>query len=76
MVKRFKYAKWSIKTLSSAPKTHPRRIDNDTIQRVLELRSRYNRCSEIIWYELIKEGKKISLSSVKRILERHHQLNK
>ena len=70
------YAKWTIKTLSSAPKQHPNRIEQDTIRRILELRDNYNRCSEIIWYELCKEGKKVSLSSVKRILERHHRLNK
>ena len=66
----------SIKTLSSAPKHHPNRIDQDTIHRILALRECYNRCSEIIWYELCKEGRKVSLSSVKRILERHHRLNK
>ena len=73
---KLKYARWTIKTLSSAPKHHPKRIDDNTIRRILELRSQYSRCSEIIWYELIKEGYKISLTSVKRTLERHHQLNK
>lgn len=69
-------AKWNIKTLSSAPKHHPNRIDNDTVQRILALRTQSNRCAEIIWYQLSKEGKNISLSSVKRILERYHRLNK
>ena len=69
-------AKWNIKTKSSAPKHHPNHISDDTIQRILELRTQYERCAEIVWYQLCKEGYNVSLSSIKRILERHHRLNK
>lgn len=67
---------WNIPTKSSAPKTHPHQIDETIVKRVLELRTQNERCSEIIWHDLKQEGIVISLSSVKRILERHRKLNK
>ena len=67
---------WNIPTNTSAPKTHPHQIDGTIVKRVLELRAQNKRCSEIIWHNLRQENITISLSSVKRILERHQRLNK
>ena len=67
---------WNIPTESSAPKTHPHQISEDVVKRVLELREQDKRCSEIIWHNLEQESIVISLSSIKRILERHKRLNK
>ena len=67
---------WKIPTLSSAPHTHPRRVDTRTIRRILEIRDKHGRCAEVISYELSLEGVKVSSSAVKRILNRTHRLNK
>lgn len=61
---------WNIPTITSAPHTHPTRIEHATVKRIIELRKAHNRCAEVIWYQLQQEGFTISLSSVKRTLDR------
>ena len=68
------YYRWSIKTLSSAPHTHPKRIPEWIEQRVVNLRLAINRCAAIIQKYLSEENIRISLSSIKRIFKRHHLL--
>lgn len=64
---------WLIPTLSSQPHTSPRAVSEQTVARVLELRSRLKRCAEVIWHYLVhRDGIQVSLSSVRRILRRHH----
>jgi transposase InsO family protein len=68
---------WTIPTLSSRPKTFPRAIADWLVERVLELRYQLKRCAEVIWHRLnVVEGLKISLSSVRRILARHHEYDR
>ena len=65
--------KWLVPTLSSRPSTSPRAVSQQIVERVLELRSTLKRCAEVVWHHLVNEGGvTISLSSVRRILRRHH----
>lgn len=64
--------KWLIPTLTSRPRTSPRAIGAELVARVLELRAQLKRCAEVIWYHLARNGVRLSLSSVRRILRRHH----
>ena len=67
---------WKIPAKSSAPHTHPQRLSEDVVRRILEIRDKYKRCAEVISYELSLEGIKVSSSTVKRVLNRTHRLNK
>lgn len=65
---------WRIPTLVSRPRTSPHAISDKIVQRVLAVRARLKRCAEVIWDYLVRtDGISISLSSVHRILRRHHQ---
>jgi len=59
-----------IPTLSSRPHSHPRQLPEETVKAIVEYRRRYRRCAEVIHYLLLKDGLKVSLSSVKRTLKR------
>lgn len=72
---RLSAVKWDIPTMTSAPHTHPSRIKASVVERVIELRRAHNRCAEVIHHQLTQEGITISLSSVKRILDRNHCTN-
>jgi transposase InsO family protein len=46
------------------------------VERVLALRATLKRCAEVIWHHLAHvEGVSISLSSVRRILQRNHEVS-
>lgn len=65
--------KWSIPTTTSRPHTSPTAIPEAVVDHVLRLRDVLMRCAEIVWHHLLYEdGVAISLSSVRRILRRHH----
>lgn len=67
------YYYWSIPTASSRPHTSPRAIADHIVQRIMELRYSLKRCAEVVWYHLVTvDGISVSLSSVRRILKRHH----
>ena len=67
---------WSIPTLSSRPLTNPKAICRSIVERVLELRRTLKRCGEVVWWHLVYiDGIRISVSSVHRILKRHHEVN-
>lgn len=64
---------WRIPTLPSRPASSPRAVATEIVARVLELRQTLKRCAEVIWYHLTHtDGIRVSLSSVRRILKRHH----
>ena len=60
-----------IPTKSSRPRHHPRQLPHETISRILALRSERRQCAEILHYRLHQEGLVVSLSSVKRTLQRN-----
>ena len=67
---------WRIPTLSSRPLTSPKAIPENIVELVISLRRMLKRCAEVVWYHLNHDnGVSISLSSVKRILKRHHEIN-
>jgi len=67
---------WNIPTISSAPK-HPHTLSEDLIQLVLDIRDQLGRCAEIVWYYINQKlCIKVSLSSIQRILKRHHRIVK
>jgi len=64
---------WRIPTLSARPLSSPKAIPKEIIELVLSLRRMLKRCAEVVWHHLIHDnGVTISLSSVRRILKRHH----
>lgn len=68
--------KWLIPTRSSRPKNSPNAVPGSVIELVLSLRRMLKRCAEVVWYHLGHDnGVSISLSSVRRILKRHHEIN-
>lgn len=65
--------RWRIATLSPVPHSSPNAIRSQVVTRILDLRKILNRCAEVIWnYLKTEDGIQISLSSVRRILKRHH----
>jgi transposase len=58
-----------IPTRSSRPHQHPRPLSSVIISRILEIRAERHQCAEIIHHRLTKEGIRVSLSSVKRVLK-------
>lgn len=64
---------WLIPTLTPRPRTSPQALSDKVVNRVLELREQLKRCAEVIWYHINHtDGISVSLSSVRRILRRHH----
>lgn len=65
--------KWRIATVASRPRSSPHAISLTVVRRIMELRHILKRCAEVIWHHLnFVEEIKVSLSSVHRILRRHH----
>jgi transposase len=71
-----KYGYHPIPTLSSRPRHHPKELSEEKVDRIVEVRLLNNRCSEVVHETLKQEGIKVSLSSVKRTLERNYLLKK
>jgi transposase InsO family protein len=65
--------RWRIATVASRPRSSPNAISDAIIRRIMELRHMLKRCAEVIWHHLnFIEDIRVSLSSVHRILRRHH----
>ena len=65
-----KYGYHPIPTLSSKPKHHPRQLSDDLVWKIYHKRLLIKRSAEVVQQELINEGVLVSLSSVKRTLDR------
>lgn len=73
---RFAALKWLIPTHSSRPKRSPNAVPEPIVELVLALRQLLKRCAEVVWFHLANDnGVHISLSSVRRILQRHHYIS-
>ena len=73
LVNRFVPAKWQIYTESSRPHGHPKAIAATVVAQVLAVRNELKRCAEVVWHHLTTVlCVQVSLSSVRRILRRHH----
>lgn len=64
-----------IKTKSSRPHTHPNALPYELVDKVIEYRQKYRRCAQVLHYLLDKDGIKVSLSSIKRILRKYNMVN-
>lgn len=65
-----------IPTLSSRPRHHPKELSGDLVWKIFHQRLKSKRCAEVVHQELANEGVVVSLSSVKRTLDRTGLLNK
>ena len=65
-----------IPTLSSRPKHHPKQLSSDLVWKIFHQRIKTRRCSEVVHQELLNQGIVVSLSSVKRTLDRTGLLKK
>lgn len=65
-----------IPTRSSRPKSHPKQLSEAVINKIVEVRLKHGRYAEAVHQELLNSGIKVSLSSVKRTLNRQHLLKK
>jgi len=64
----------TIPTLHSKPKSHPSQLKSEIVSAIIATRLKHNRCSEVVYDDLVEQGIKVSLSSVKRTLSRHELL--
>lgn len=65
--------RWWIATESARPHSHAWAIPDNVIRVILEARATLKRCAEVIWHHVTTVlGLVVSLSSVRRILRRHH----
>ncbi len=60
-----------IPTLSSRPWSHPNSLSPELVETILRYRRERNQCAEILHYRLLADGHQVSLSSVKRTLQRN-----
>ncbi len=65
-----------IPTRSSRPKHHPHQLSDVLVWKIFHTRLLTKRCAEVVHQELVNEGVLISLSSVKRTLDRMHLTKK
>lgn len=65
-----------IPTLSSRPKSHPKQLSKELIWKICHKRTLIKRSAEVVHQELINEDVLVSLSSVKRTLDRMGLLKK
>lgn len=59
-----------ILTKSSRPKHHPKQLSDDIVKKIVEIRLKNNRTSEVVHQELLNQGIKVSLNSVRRTIDR------
>lgn len=65
-----------IPTQSSRPKSHPKKLKEEVVEKIVKKRLEHNRYAEAVHRELLNDGIKVSLSSVKRTLERKYLIKK
>lgn len=64
---------WRIPTDSAKTRTSPTAVSEDLTRLVLAVRAQLKRCAEVVWHHLVTVlAVSVSLSSVRRILRRHH----
>ena len=62
---------YAIETGSSRPNISPQAIDQSIVDRIVTIRLARGRCAEVVHAQLKNEGIIVSLSTVKRTLDRH-----
>jgi transposase len=70
------YGYHPVPTLSSRPKHHPNELKSELVWKIFHQRLKTKRCAEVVHQELANNGVVVSLSSVKRTLDRTGLLKK
>src|SRR3989338_5398776 len=70
------YGYHPIPTQSSRPKSHPKQLSEDVINKIVAIRLKTKRTSEVVHQELLNQGIKVSLNSVRRTIDRHGLMKK
>lgn len=65
-----KRGRGEIPTLSSKPKRSPRALPREIVQAIITKRIGSRRCGQVVHQELLRDGVRVSLSSVQRTLDR------
>ena len=65
-----------IPTKSSRPDHHPKQLNKNIVEKILNIRRRTNRTSEVVHQELLNRGVVVSLNSVRRTIDRHGLMKK
>jgi transposase InsO family protein len=68
--KSLQYGYHPIPTKSSRPHSHARQLKREVVNRIIEIRKQHNRTSEVVHQQLLNEGIKVSLNSVRRTIDR------
>ena len=74
--KSLRYGYHAIPTQSSRPKHHPKQLNEEVVRKILDIRLKNNRTSEVVHQELLNQGIKVSLNSVRRTIDRHGLMKK
>lgn len=74
--KSLRYGYHSIPTESSRPHRHPKQLSENIVNRIIQIRLKTKRTSEVVHQHLINEGIKVSLNSVRRTIDRHGLMKK
>ena len=65
-----------IPTESSRPNHHPRQLKENIVEKIVAIRRKTKRTSEVVHQELLNQGVRVSLNSVRRTIDRHGLMNK
>lgn len=66
----------AIPTRSSRPGHHPKQISNKVVKKIIKLRLKTKRTSEVVHQELLNQGIAVSLNTVRRTIDRHGLMKK
>jgi putative transposase len=70
------YGYHDIPTKSSKPHHHPKQLSEEIVNKIIALRIKTKRTSEVVHQHLVNEGIKVSLNSVRRTIDRHGLMKK
>lgn len=70
------YGSHPMPTMSSRPHSHPKALKEEIVGAIIAQRKERHRCAEVVHQELMNKSIVVSLSSVKRTLERNWLLRK
>lgn len=74
--KSLRYGYHAIPTESSRPHHHPKQLPENIVKKIIEIRLKTKRTSEVVHQHLTNEGIKVSLNSVRRTIDRHGLMKK
>lgn len=62
--------RWVVPTVSSRPHHHPQAVSGQVVDRIYYYRKKYGRCAVVVHAYCKREGTLVSLSTVRRVLDR------